>query len=167
MANKINYVWWIIGALILTSFTMVTYQSILQQFFVTWESFSATPYWDYKQWSWGYGTRVPGSVNDRNINPGGTITRDQAMKDALHHVQLDYDYLKKIITRSLNANQWSALLSFSYNAGSGNADNLANNINSYQDAALEDQWKKYIYAGGEINQGLINRRNAEWQLWQS
>jgi len=143
------------------------YSNILKNFLPAWEWFSAIPYWDYKQWSWGYGTRVPGSVADKNINPGGTITRAKAMTDALNHIQGDYNYLKPLIFRNLTGNQWAALLSFSYNLGPGNADNLVNNINTGDLAALETQWKLYINAGGVPNDTLIRRRAAEWNLYIS
>lgn len=122
------------------------------------ELFSAEPYWDVSRWSWGYGTRAPGST--------GTITREQAAQELREHMQPDYTYLSGLITRPLQPHQWAALLSFSYNEGSGNADNLVDNINSGNDVALEQQWKKYIYAGGIINQGLIKRRDKEWDYWQ-
>ena len=141
------------------------YSAILTKFLPPLEGFSSTPYWDYKQWSWGYGTRVPGSVNDQNKKPTGTISRDKAMLDALQHVNGDYLYLKSLVKASLNANQWSALLSFSYNLGRGNADNLVANINAKNWPALESQWKQYVYAGGVINSTLVNRREKEWNLF--
>lgn len=155
------------GILAILYFTMQPWAPILDGFFKTWEGFKSTPYWDYKQWSWGYGTRVPGSSTNPSINPGGSITRVKAMADALQHVQTDYLYLKPMIKMPLNPRQWAALLSFSYNEGSGNADNLVKNINSGDMAALETQWKLYIYAGGEVNDDLIARRNAEWNLFIS
>jgi lysozyme len=129
------------------------------------ESFSATPYWDYKQWSWGYGTRVPGSVPDKTIKPAGTITREQAAKDMAAHFTNDLLELMPLVTRQLTANQWTAYLSFSYNTGIGNAKNLLADINAGNDAVLEIHWKKYIYAGGVVNTDLIARRAKEWQLW--
>jgi lysozyme len=153
------------GALYLL-YKLKAYEPILKTFLPPWEGFSATPYWDYKQWSWGYGTRVPGSVNDQNVPPGGRITRTQAMIDALKHVDQDYLYLKPMIKVPLTGNQWAALLSFSYNLGKGNADNLVANINSGNVPALEKQWKLYVNAGGQPNQQLINRRAAEWRLYE-
>lgn len=121
------------------------------------EGFLAHPKWDNKQYTWGYGTRAPG--------PAGTITQAQALKDMRAYIDADYNYLKQLITRPLTAEQWAAYLSFSYNEGRGNADNLVANINSGDDDALETQWKKYIYAGGVVDDGLIDRRNTEWQVW--
>jgi lysozyme len=144
---------------------MKSWGNILSSFLPSWEGFSATPYWDYKQWSWGYGTKVPGSGGAGSANPGGIITRSKAMQQALQHINTDYLYLKPLLSRQLTANQWSALLSFSYNLGPGNADNLIPNINNNNLAALETQWKSYINAGGVPNSQLIARRAAEWNLF--
>lgn len=136
--------------------------SILQTFFIKWEGFIDHPKWDYQQWSWGYGSRVPGSTNDPTRNPGGTINRVQAMQEALKHVLADYNYLKGYVTAKLKPMQWAMLLSFSYNEGAGAAIKLVPQINAGDLANLETHWKQYIYAGGVINDDLVDRRNAEW-----
>ena len=79
----------------------------------------------------------------------------------------DYTLLKPRITRSLTANQWAALLSFSYNLGVGNAYNLVDLINAGSDTALESKWNQYVYSGGSVNQDLVARRQKEFALWQS
>lgn len=157
----------IIGFVLISIPMLSKISDILKKYFPSWEGFSSTPYWDFKQWSWGYGTKVPGSVADRTKVPTGTITREKAMSDAMKHIQADYNYLKPLVKVNLNTNQWAAFLSFSYNLGSANADNLIPNINAQNWSALEIQWKKYIYAGGEINSHLVNRRNDEWRLFTS
>ena len=63
--------------------TAASWKQVLQPFLVKWEGFLQFPKWDFKQWSWGYGSRVPGSVDDPAINPGGQITRAAAMIEAL------------------------------------------------------------------------------------
>lgn len=123
------------------------------------EGFRANPYWDFKQYSWGYGTKAPGAT--------GTITKSEALAELMQHVQSDYDYLQQLIHVPLNSNQWAALLSFSYNLGPGNADNLIDNINNQDNEALGVQWNKYINAGGEPDPGLIDRRAKEWRIWNS
>lgn len=123
------------------------------------EGFRAHPYWDVTRYSWGYGTAAPG--------PNGIISRDQAFSDMIAHLLADYSTLAKRITRTLTVNQWAALLSFSYNLGIGNALNLVANINSGNDHALGVQWNKYIYAGGAVNEDLVERRGKEWSLWNS
>jgi lysozyme len=123
------------------------------------EGFSPTSYWDYKQYSWGYGTKAPGA--------GATITESEARLELWKHIEADYAYMEPLISTSLTNNQWAALLSFSYNLGTGNADNLVQNINKQDWAALENQWKQYVNAGGVYNQGLADRRAAEWQYFIS
>lgn len=145
--------------------TMATYKTILKKFLPEVEGFRANPYWDYKQWSWGYGTKVPGSTNDPTKNPGGTITQEQAFIDAMQHIQQDYLYLKQMVNVSLSPGRWAALLSFSYNLGPGNADNLIPNINNNNTAALQNQWMSYVNAGGTVLPALIDRRAKEWALW--
>lgn len=144
-----------------TGFTAAA--AVLQTFIPSVEGFHSYPYWDAKQWTWGYGTAAG---FDPNQKPKGSISRAQAFKDMLQHLQQDYSYLQPLITRKLNANQWAALLSFSYNAGKYNADNLITNINSGNDAALFDQWRKYVYSNGSYSTGLFNRREKEISLWK-
>ena len=100
----------------------------------------------------------------------GTITRAQAAADAAKHLTHDYGVLRPLISRPLRPNQWAALLSFSYNEGTGNADNLVKNINSGNDEALEIQWNKYVYyhapdGSMKVSDTLVDRRAKEWRLW--
>jgi GH24 family phage-related lysozyme (muramidase) len=153
----------VIGLLLL--FSGKKFIDILKSFLPKVEGFSSTPYWDIKQWSWGYGTRVPGSIDNKNVRPSGTITKDKAMNDAINHVMSDYEYLRPLIKVDLDANQWAAFLSFSYNLGRYNADNLIANINAQDWYELQDQWNEYIYAGGQISSYLVQRREKEWSLF--
>lgn len=133
--------------------------STLQSFIPGVEGFSSKPYWDISRWSWGYGTQAPG--------PTGTITREQAFSDMLSHLMDDYNKLSDQVTTSLNVNQWTALLSFSYNLGVGNAEKLVPLINSGDNGGLGVKWNQYVYAGGKVNQDLVARRQKEWDLWNS
>lgn len=131
---------------------------------ISFEGFMPVSKWDYKQYSWGYGTRAPG--------PGLPISEGQARNELRSHIQNDYDYLSPLITRPLKATQWAPLLSFSYNEGPGNADNLIANINSGDDNALQVQWNKYIYVHDAAGNALISddlreRRASEWAMWVS
>lgn len=151
------------GAAVYIAYTLMDFKTRLRKklstFIPSVEGFIPYPKWDYKQYSWGYGTAAPG--------PTGTITREQAITDALVHLFNDYDTLRPQVKRPLTVNQWTAYLSFSYNEGVGNADNLLGNINSGNDTALATQWRKYIYAGGMVNQDLVDRREKELLLWFS
>jgi lysozyme len=132
-------------------------------YIINFEGFRAHPYGDYKQYSWGYGTKAPG--------PTGTITKEQAYIDLMQHVQSDYDYLRQLIFVPLNENQWKALLSFSYNEGAGGADNLVDNINNQDNEALGAQWALYnkVTVNGVkvYSADLAARRAKEWATFNS
>lgn len=142
---------------------MVDKWSILETFLPQVEGFIAYPKWDYKQWSWGYGTAAG---FDKNKKPAGSITKQQAIIDAIAHSKSDYAILSKRISRVLTEGNWAALLSFSYNEGIGSAENLIADINS-NSANLEHHFKKYVFAGSVKNPDLVARRNNEWNLWNS
>ncbi len=159
MKKKTKYI--LIGSavfLLLLLMVKKTWQAVAAVVLPQLEGFRATPYWDNKQYSWGYGTRAPG--------PSGTISRAQAFADMLNYLTADYNYFSPMITRHLSAKQWAAFLFFSYNLGRGNADNLLPNINSGNTAALGEQWQLYNKSGGQVDPGLIERRALEWDLWQ-
>lgn len=141
-----------------------SFTNVLQDFLPSVEGFLPTPVWDVRQWTWGYGTAAG---YDPNNKPAGSISREKAWADALAVINSHYSYLSRLITVNMKPQQWAALLSFSYNLGTGNADNLVANINKQDTAALITEWKKYIIADHKVNQGLINRRNKEVALWLS
>jgi lysozyme len=164
--KKNEWIIFLLGVIVLTFLTM-SYRTILKTFLPPFEGFSANPYWDYKQWSWGYGTRVPGSTSNPEVRPEKTITREQAMLDTIAYIEKDRAYLSALIKVPLNEKQWAALLSFSYNLGRYNADNLVYNINNNYQDALKTQWSLYYFAGGAPSNALKARRKAEWELWSS
>jgi GH24 family phage-related lysozyme (muramidase) len=159
----------VVALIALTGNSVLLLNDYITKIFLRFEGFSSKPYWDYKQWSWGYGTKVPGSVNDPNINPGGTITRAQALLDSFEHINQDRSYLESALTVPLKPNQLAALLSFSYNLGPGNADNLIPLINASPNGSpeLQQKWNQYVYAGGVIKPNLVSRRKYEYNLFTS
>jgi len=136
-------------------------QAILNDFIPLVEGFTSLPKWDFKQWSWGYGTAAG---FDRDKRPKGIITKEQALSDSSKQWLKDFNILYPLIKKSLNPSQWAALLSFSYNEGIGSAEKLVDDINT-NSPGLEAHWKEYVYAGGVKNGDLLARRNKEWKLW--
>ncbi len=132
---------------------------IAGQFIISEEGFMPVSRWDNKQYSWGYGTRAPGN--------GLPISEAQARQELQAYMQNDYTALKPLLTVELNPNQWAAWLSFSYNLGRGNADNLVNNINAGDWDALRSQWMQYTNANGVYSASLAARRERELDLFFS
>lgn len=76
----------------------------------------------------------------------------------------------------LNDNQWAAILCFAYNAGADafNKSHLRKLLVTLGSSGVLDMigkarvhvaWKQWRLAGGVVVQGLLNRRNAELELF--
>ncbi len=122
------------------------------------EGFSASPYGDYKQTSIGYGTKaLPGETS---ITPQ---VADVRLRQEAGKVN---DWIDSNVKVPLTQNQRAALTSFGYNLGTdkGGLTDLLPNINRGDWRAVGEQMGHYINAGGERNEGLINRRSNEMSL---
>lgn len=67
----------------------------------------------------------------------------------------------------LNQNQFDALVSFAFNLGCGNLRNIADDLNKNDFSGATANMKKYVNAGGNVLPGLVRRRNAEVELFNS
>jgi len=69
----------------------------------------------------------------------------------------------------LNANQFSALSSFTFNLGCGNfqSSTLLSLLNAGNVAGASEEFPKWVYGGGVILPGLVRRRAAEKDLFCS
>jgi lysozyme len=68
---------------------------------------------------------------------------------------------------ALNQNQFDALVSFTFNVGVGafTGSTLLKLLNQGQYAEVPNQLLRWTRAGGQIVQGLVNRRQNEIKLW--
>jgi GH24 family phage-related lysozyme (muramidase) len=140
------------------------------------EGFSAKAYWDYKQWTIGYGTYVASDTT----YPNG-ITEAQA-EQLLYNVLGTYeDYVNAFLKRNsvvVNQDQFDALVCFTYAIPSwsfkGNEDYtlaqmLINGYTNYTDEQVYDIFGLYVKAGSGANKvtlpGLVRRRVMEASLF--
>lgn len=140
------------------------------------EGFSAMAYWDYKQWTIGYGTYVESDTT----YPNG-ITEEQASQilyDALVYYEDCLNAFLKRHSITVNQDQFDALLCFTYNfpawTFSNNEDYslaqmMINGCENYTDKEIYDIFGLYVKAGsGENKQtlpGLVRRRVMEASLF--
>lgn len=121
------------------------------------EGFNAVAFWDYKQWTVGYGTRASGK--------GETITKQEAETRLAQEIQVHaskVDSLAKKRGMILTAGQRDALISYDYNSGrSHEIFQAANNDASKISNAIANGVNR---AGGKVLNGLVDRRRAEAQL---
>ena len=127
------------------------------------EGCSLTAYQDsVGVWTIGYG-------HTANVYYGETITSSEA--DAL--LASDLKTFENGVNKytsgvSLTQNQFDALVSFSYNVGLANLKNstLLKKVKANpKDKAIETEFRRWVYAGGKILQGLVNRRAEEAKLY--
>lgn len=147
------------------------------QFITDREGFSSTCFWDYAQWTIGYGTRCTETnhpSNPSNLQKGGhTISKDAAKARFLSALESTYipGVRRRLSGLNMTQNQFDALVSLCYNAGEGKLANspfakyLRGEIT--KDQAYSDYCSYVITAGGKVNQGLINRRKLEADLFFS
>jgi len=109
-----------------------------------------------------YGDKV--SMSDE------AITEEYAEK-ILKEMLINYeDGVERYVQVELNQNQFDALVSFSYNLGLGSlkSSTLLKKINNNPcDPDIENQFKRWVKAGGKTLSGLVKRREEESKLYFS
>ena len=121
--------------------------------------FTAKPFWDYKQWTSGYGTKASG--------PNEIITpeiAEQRLNDELSKSATRIDAAAKKSGITLTANQRDALTSFDYNTGRGSSV-----ISQAQGDAtkIPGLLSQFTHAGGNELPGLVDRRKQEIAMFNS
>lgn len=113
----------------------------------------------------GYGsTRY---LNGSRVKLGDTISKEYAEKLLLFTLDFYKKEVRKLVKQPITDNQFSALVSLTYNIGINAFRNstLLKYLNQglYQEVGNEFiRWSKI---GDKISQGLLNRRNKERVLW--
>lgn len=135
------------------------------------EGFRAIPYWDYSQWTVGFGTACPEEDLDRYLKEGIPVEEAQAL--FVEQLAKFEKAVNKFIDKhslSLSQQQFDALVSFTYNLGSGSLNKETYTIvEAILSGATENEmvyaFSVYCMAGGEFLSGLMRRRMAEANLF--
>lgn len=117
------------------------------------EGFYPKAYWDYKQYSIGYGSKATG--------PNQTITEPEAVELLKQEVKTyirNVEYWNEKGGYNWNDGQKAALVSFAYNIGSINQ--LTAN-GTRDNATIARKIPEYRKAGGKVLRGLVKRRAVE------
>lgn len=138
------------------------------------EGFQAYPYWDYSQWSVGYGTRCPdGKLSEYKLHG---IPQEDAQKLLAQHLYADGAYVDAWARRSgleLQSCQRDALISLTYNIGPGWMDSEEYASFRYQilkggqGLSFIQAWAQICHAGGQVLPALADRRICEANLYLS
>lgn len=134
------------------------------------EGFSKYPYYDYGQWTVGYGTACPSEDRARYDKDGITEAEaDALLREYVAEFEADLNSFISSNSLKLKQCQFDALLSFTYNLGS----NWMNNSSNFRTAVLKQKTGndfifaigRWCTADGEVLTNLIKRRLAEANMY--
>ncbi|MBD0269230.1 MAG: lysozyme [Cyanobacteria bacterium Co-bin8] len=118
-------------------------------------------------WTIGYGhTSAAGAPN---VTPGLTITQAEAENILKRDLGLFERGVIDAVKVTVNDNQFSSLVSFSFNVGLGNlrSSTLLRKLNAGDYSGAANEFPRWVNAGGQQLPGLVRRRNAERALFLS
>ena len=135
------------------------------------EGFSKKPYWDYTQYTVGYGTKCPEDM--RAYYTANGITEEEAevlLRNHLVKVEKDLNDFAKKYSLELTQNQFDAILLFSYNCGTGWCYDSSGTFHQAiaKGATGNDLVRAFALwcsAGGEIKDYLLRRRLSEANMY--
>ena len=136
------------------------------------EGFSKTPYWDFTQYTVGYGTKCPDDMVEYYTQNG--ITEEEAETLLRNHlVSVERDINVKIIDKyalNLSQNQFDALVLFSYNCGTAWAYETNGTFHTAiaKGATGNDLIRAFALwcsAGNQVRTYLLRRRLSEANIY--
>jgi len=111
-------------------------------------------------WTIGYG-------HTKNVKSGMKITQAQAERYLKDDLTTYENAVKKYVKVSINQNQFDALVSFTFNCGTGALKNstLLKKLNKKDYNGAANEFLKWNKSNGKILSGLTKRRKAERSLF--
>lgn len=115
------------------------------------------------------GVPTIGYGHTRGVRIGDTITEDQADRYLVDDLSDAERAVERYVAVPLNSNQFSALVSFTYNLGAGqlSESTLLRMLNDGYYQGASDQFKRWVYDDGVRLDGLVRRREAEQRLFDT
>ena len=98
-----------------------------------------------------------------------TITQEDADARLANDLHAAEHTVNGLVTVPMTQNQFDALVSLCFNIGSGNFahSTLLRLMNEGDTAGASGQFLAWCKTDGQVNQGLLNRRHAEMQLFDT
>ena len=114
----------------------------------------------------GYGTTV--YPNGEKVKLSDVISKEKAEEYLINDIRKFEDFVNRWVLSNITQNQFDALVSFTYNLGPSNLQKstLLKKVNKNpNDPSISKEFSKWVNAGGNKIQGLVNRRDAEAKLY--
>ena len=118
-------------------------------------------------WTIGFGSTF--YEDGTKVKEGDVITQQRA--DELFDLIVE-DFAKKVkqlVKQDLTDNNFSAIVSFTFNVGIGNLQKstLLRKVNANpKDKTIPAEFRKWVRANDKVLQGLVRRREAEAKLYE-
>ena len=109
-------------------------------------------------WTIGFGTT-------ENVKPGDRIDPVRALKRKMTDVEKFEGALKTCVKVPLHQHEYDAFISLAYNIGSSAfcSSTLVRKLNASDYTGACKEILRWNRAGGQVVQGLVNRRQAEYE----
>lgn len=129
----------------------------------SYEDFRPKPYDD------GTGTLTIGYGHTRSVVMPVVVTEEEATKLLIEDIHYFEDAVRREVRVIINRNQFSALVSLTYNIGEGAFRNstLLKKLNNQNFEAAVGEFEKWNKGGNRELKGLVRRRAAEKQLFMT
>jgi GH24 family phage-related lysozyme (muramidase) len=118
-------------------------------------------------WTIGYGHTA--AAGPPTVTAGQTITEAEAEAILRRDLELFETGVRGLVKVPVNSNQFSALVSFSFNVGLGalETSTLLRKLNAGDYPGAANELPRWVKAGGQTLPGLVRRRDAERALFLS
>ena len=128
------------------------------------EGYSAKAYYDYSQYTNGYGTKA--AFAGEVINPE---TAEIRLREDLKHREAFINRVAQArlekTGKGLTQAQFDSLTLMVYNLGLGQAHEVHQAVIDGKDELVPKLMNKYVHAGGNVLSGLVSRRQQEASLY--
>jgi len=106
-------------------------------------------------------------INGVSVKYGGGLTEQQALDLLSQDLGPTTQAVKNGVKVALDQNQFDALTSFTFNVGVGafTSSTLLKVLNQGGFDQVPTQLMRWTRSGGQVVQGLVNRRQNEIKLW--
>lgn len=130
-------------------------------FIAGFEGFRSAAYKDVGGiWTIGYG-------HTGGVRAGDRVTRAQALELLRADVAVAEKAVRQLVTVAINQNRFDALVSFTFNVGTGafSRSNLLRKLNAGDYLGVPKELMRWDKVNSEPVAGLTRRREAEADLW--
>jgi len=116
-------------------------------------------------WTIGYGHTS--AAGPPKVKPGMRMSEPEARRVLADDVERFAHDVRAALTREVTPQQFSALVSFAYNVGSGafRRSSVLKAVNAGDFAAVPERLSLWVKADGRTLGGLVRRRKAEGDLF--